>query len=141
MTSTGTLWPGYAYVASPYTDPDPAVMASRYASALHFTASALSRGLFVYSPIVHCHEAAVKFTLPRHAEFWWSYNKAMLASAGAFIRLEIPGWAESKGLRQEEEYVTHALDIPQYRTRIQPDLDWKLFSSDQREVAVPDRRL
>lgn len=78
-------------------------MRTRFLLAEQCTAAMLQRGLFVYSPIVHCHELAQKFSLPTDFEWWKAYNFDMLRRADKFRVLKISGWDESKGVKGESE--------------------------------------
>lgn len=98
----------FDYVASPYTDPDPAVMHERFVLARYYTAWCLANGEYVYSPIIHCHELACEFQLPRDYAFWRDYNRAMLGGASELRILCIPGHKESTGVRGE---VWHAREL------------------------------
>lgn len=102
----------YHYLASPYTHPDPEVMHRLYyMSALTATNWLLVKHIWTYSPIVHCHEMANRFDLPRHAEYWQAYNRAMLLPAIGLFILDIPGWETSRGVTYERE-VAKAESIP-----------------------------
>jgi len=94
----------FKYVGSPYSDPDPLIMQERFEAAEKYVAEALMRGEHVYSPIVHCHEMAVKYNLPRDFEFWQSYNRAMLSTAAEFVVLRLDGWEGSTGLKGEADF-------------------------------------
>jgi hypothetical protein len=100
----------YLYLGQPYTaiNPDGSpcleLMEWRYEQGAKVTASLLNKGIFVYSPIVHCHELAKKFEMPRDFAFWQDYNFAMLAKAKAIIVLELPGWEDSLGLKGEIQF-------------------------------------
>ena len=48
------------YVASPYTHEDPAVREERYLAALRYTAKLLANKRWCFSPIVHCHDLALR---------------------------------------------------------------------------------
>ena len=91
----------YHYLASPYTHTDPEVMERRYGAALHALHFLLSRKLWTYSPIVHCHELAKTYALPRTHDFWQTYNHAMLDSSKGLLILVIEGWNESRGIEDE----------------------------------------
>lgn len=99
----------FIYLASPYTDPDPAVVNLRYQMTAEFTAMKLKDLHKIYSPIVHCHDLAHKHDMPKDFEFWKEYNLAMLQSASEVWVLALEGWEESKGVRAE---INHALQIP-----------------------------
>jgi Domain of unknown function (DUF1937) len=91
----------YKYLASPYTHADSDVMENRYIQARNCTAWLLSLKIWVYSPIVHCHELAKYHELPRDADYWWEYNKAMLEPASELIVLALDGWQDSTGVAKE----------------------------------------
>ena len=78
------------YLASPYSDPDPLIMKTRFLLAEQVTARLLQREIWVYSPIVHCHELALKYELPTDFTFWRAYNFAMLRHADELFVLKIP---------------------------------------------------
>lgn len=93
--------PGFAYVASPYSDPNPKVRQARYDAAVAFVAWCYASGWVVYSPIVHTHPPALIGQLPTDAAFWWRVNETMLAVATEVIVLKIQGWDRSAGVAQE----------------------------------------
>lgn len=101
----------YIYLASPYSDPDPAIVQRRYHLVLSATASLLRDCIWTYSPIVHCHELARLHSLPTDFAFWRDYNKAMLQKANAIALLDIPGWENSKGVKDELQ-IAELLAIP-----------------------------
>jgi len=90
------------YLASPYTHPDPFVREERYLRAAKATVFLLSRKLWVYSPIVHCHELAKIGGLPVDADFWREYNFAVLARCTKFTVLRTDGYESSKGVAGEK---------------------------------------
>lgn len=76
-------------------------MHERYLRVLEVSAHLQRAGITVYSPIVHNHEMARRFHLPKESDFWERHNKAMLIpSLGMFI-LELPGWETSSGIQKE----------------------------------------
>ncbi len=89
------------YLASPYSSPDPLIMKTRFLLAEQVTASFLTRGVYIYSPIVHCHELSSKYELPGDFAFWQGYNFDMLRRADSLAVLAIPGWKESVGVQEE----------------------------------------
>ena len=91
----------FAYLASPYTHPDPAVKESRYRTALFATARLLEKKIWVHSPIVHCHHLALEAGLPDSFDFWMEYNFAILAQAKELLVLRMDGTDESVGVRSE----------------------------------------
>lgn len=92
------------YLASPYSDPNPAVVAERYRLTEAATAELLRRRVWVYSPIVHCHHMATVHGLPTDAAFWRDYNEHMLGRSDELHVLCIDGWHRSLGVRHELEW-------------------------------------
>jgi len=94
------------YLASPYTHPNPIVVASRYAEAMVMTYKLMKEEIPVFSPIVHCHEMAQRFAMPKDYAYWKGYNRAMLARADELLILTLDGWEESKGVQDELAFAT-----------------------------------
>ena len=111
----------YHYLASPYSHPSPVVMHERYLAAQRATAWLLARRVWVYSPIVHCHELVQEHRFPADFEFWRGYNFAMIGGAEGFLVLDIEGTEQSKGVKGEvEEAIRLGLRMRLVRPR--PDL-------------------
>lgn len=94
----------YVYLASPYSDLSPRVREERFYAAMRATAWLLMQRIWVYSPIVHCHELAIRCSLRFDAEYWQEYNEAMLISANKLFVLGIDGWDKSKGVTGERAF-------------------------------------
>lgn len=101
----------FTYLASPYTHKLKSVVEQRFQEAQCATHILLCQGMHIYSPIVHCHELAKKFELPTDAEFWQSYNYAMLCKASKLIILTLKDWQLSLGIQGENKLAQH-LSIP-----------------------------
>lgn len=101
----------FAYIASPYTHIQHNVMIGRYNKVGKLTAYYLNSGESVYSPIVHCHELAVSYGLPRDFNFWKKYNEDMLGAASALYVFMLDGWEESTGVQGEIQFAKEK-DIP-----------------------------
>lgn len=99
------------YLASPYSHPDPLTRKTRFLLAEQCVASLLRATIWAYSPIVHCHELAERYSLPTDFTFWKEYNFDMIRRADAVFVLDIPGVSESKGVRAETE-IAEALHLP-----------------------------
>lgn len=95
---------GFIYLGSPYTHKNEEVMQVRYEVTEAYTAHLLKSGRTVYSPIVHCHNLAVKNEMPKDFAFWMDHNFAMLEKADSFFRLQLPGWEKSAGLIGEHSF-------------------------------------
>jgi len=89
------------YLASPYSHEDKMIEQHRYEIAEEVTAKALNMGFFVYSPIVHCHNLALKYNLPTDAKFWEKYNYELLLRSDYLVVLALNGWTKSKGVNWE----------------------------------------
>lgn len=113
------------YIASPYSHPDPAVRDARHLAVMSFTAKIMRQGQVPFSPIVHCHDIAIRFGLPGDFSFWQRYNFEMLRLATTLYILCLPGWEESIGVRAEFQYAStnckHIMfwhqDMVQYKFR------------------------
>ena len=92
------------YLATPYSSVDAEIRQARYEDALAFTARCILAGLPVFSPIVHCHELAIKHQLPSDVAFWNHYCLDMLHGAGQLWVIQFNGWEESKGMKAEIKY-------------------------------------
>ena len=92
---------GFIYVGSPYSHPDPSIMERRYRNVMFYMLQLFKNRQWAYSPILHCHDMANKFGLPKEAKYWANYNFAMLSAAREFHVYCLPGWDESVGLSHE----------------------------------------
>ncbi len=100
----------YIYLASPYTG-TPAEMEDRYQQVLEHTAWMLNKRIWVYSPIVHCHLLALRYSLPKTAGYWKDYNYNMLVPAIELRVLKLDGWESSAGITNEVDFADE-LDMP-----------------------------
>lgn len=96
---------GLVYLATPYTHPNPDIRELRFIAAERCAAALMKRGYHIFSPIVHCHGLAKKYSMPTDYLFWLTYNTAFLRAAEAVFVLKMPGWEESKGVVKELELV------------------------------------
>jgi nucleoside 2-deoxyribosyltransferase len=89
-----------AYLASPYSHPDPAVREERYRAACRAAAALLLAGQPVFSPIAHSHPL-VEYGLPADWSFWQRYDRELLERCDEVVVLMLDGWEESVGVREE----------------------------------------
>lgn len=89
------------YIASPYTHPDLTVRWERYEAAVRAVARIFNAGMFCFSPIVHCAEAAERHGLPHDWQTWAAFDRRMIAACDSLTVLCIPGWNESRGVKAE----------------------------------------
>jgi NADH:ubiquinone oxidoreductase subunit B-like Fe-S oxidoreductase len=95
----------YAYLASPYSSPDPNVREARYQKAKAAVRYLLHNKVWVYSPIVHCHVVGIEMAsegMPFDFETWKEYDFAMMRSANKLIVLRIEGTDQSRGVAAEK---------------------------------------
>jgi nucleoside 2-deoxyribosyltransferase len=88
------------YLASPYSDPDPAVREQRFQAACWAAAALLRAGHIVFSPIVHCH-VLVEHGLPTDWAFWQHADREHLKRCDEVVVLMLDGWEESAGVQAE----------------------------------------
>lgn len=92
---------GFIYIASPYSHNSQAIVTSRYFGVMAYVAELLDKKQWCYSPILHCHPMAQRYSLPTDAAFWKDYNYTMLGAANGLHILALPGWRESLGVTDE----------------------------------------
>lgn len=96
-TDNGEYW----YLASPYSNQPSHRLA--FASAACAAAWLIGNGVRVYSPITHSHPIAHYGGLdPLDLDLWLRFDKPFMQHARGMIVLQLPGWGESEGIRQEE---------------------------------------
>jgi len=88
------------YLASPYSDPDPAVRQQRFEAACAMAATMLRAGHSVFSPIVHSHPL-VAYGLPTDWSFWQRVDVEHLRQCDEVVVLMLDGWDCSTGVREE----------------------------------------
>jgi hypothetical protein len=95
---------GLIYIATAYSHPLSPVMTSRYWKVTEFAAAGINEGFVLYSPITHCHPMARKFKMPKDFQFWRDFNHRMIDNCTEMVVLQLPGWEDSKGVKDEMEY-------------------------------------
>lgn len=106
---------GLTYLASPYSDPDPAVREQRYEEACK-AAAKLMLECPVFCPIAHSHPIeTIGMREKPHHEFWMRQDIAILRKCERLVVLCIDGWDRSRGVT-EEIHLAQRLGIPvEYR--------------------------
>jgi len=90
------------YLASPYSDPDPAVRQQRFEAACRAAAALLAKGQPVFSPIAHSHPIALHGGLdPLDHHIYMPTDQAVLCMCSEVVVLMLPGWDKSQGLLAE----------------------------------------
>lgn len=80
------------------------LMEYRYNAVMTYVASSLSRGSPLFSPILHSHEMAKKYDLPKTFGFWQKINHRMIDACSEVRILQLEGWEESAGVKDEINY-------------------------------------
>lgn len=91
------------YLATPFSDPDPAVRQLRYDQALDFVAHSFRKGYNLYSPIVYGF-AIAKLIGTGDWSFWEQFDLDTLSRCDELWVLKLPGWERSRGVRAEIEF-------------------------------------
>lgn len=97
----------FAYLASPYSDPDATVREQRYRAALRATAKLAADGACVFSPIVHTHHLE-PLTGRKPHDFWMDLDRPILRHADKLVVLMLEGWKYSRGVAEEMEIAARA---------------------------------
>ena len=95
---------GYLYIASPYTHPSAMIREYRYLKVSHACSRMFQQGLIPYSPIVHWHEMAKIFEMPKDHNFWIMADSIMLTSSRGLVVLQLDGWEKSAGVEREIKF-------------------------------------
>jgi hypothetical protein len=102
----------YTYLASPYSAREGtgaeryALRQKRFYRAMHALQWMSNKRLWAYSPIVHCHEMADRYSFPTDYHFWNDMNHAFIRPAESVTILCILGWRESAGVTHERQFAT-----------------------------------
>jgi nucleoside 2-deoxyribosyltransferase len=92
-----------AYLAAPYSHPDPEVKTQRLEAVAKAAAHLFSKGVWVFSPLTH------NMTIDVHGihgnwQQWGEFDLEMMARCDTLLVLKLPGWEASKGVRDEIAY-------------------------------------
>lgn len=87
------------YLASPYSDPDSAVIEQRYRGVLRILARLTLKGLICYSPIVHNHHIEIG----KDWQVWERIDSEFLRRCDRLIVVKLQGWEQSRGVQAEIE--------------------------------------
>lgn len=89
------------YLASPYSHPDPAVREQRFHDVCTIAARLMQDGHIVFSPIAHSHPISQHMGNALDLEYWLAQERAFVEWADEVWVATLPGYFESKGVRQE----------------------------------------
>lgn len=100
-----------AYLATPYSHDNPAVMAERFDVVNRVAAELFRDGVHVFSPIGHTHPMAAAVELPTDWKFWADNCRLMISKCDRLIVLQVDGWTTSVGVSAEIE-IAKELGLP-----------------------------
>lgn len=96
------------YLASPYTHPDPEVMAARFDAVCAVAARLMLAGEAVFSPIAHSHPIALQIPETQtDGAFWLAQDFPILCRCTLMKVLMLEGWSMSKGIAAEVQFATN----------------------------------
>jgi hypothetical protein len=94
-----------SYLAAPYTDSDPTIVADRIERLCKTDAKLMKKGIFTVSPLLK-HFIIQHEALPGDWEYWRDYSAALLCGVDRVFVLTLPGWKESVGVQAEIRLAT-----------------------------------
>lgn len=91
------------YLASPYTDPDPAIRRARFETVTRAAGALMQRRLVVFSPITMGHPISEACAdIPVEFAYWETACLSYLEGwATRLVVLTLDGWRESRGVTAE----------------------------------------
>lgn len=89
-----------AYLACPYSHPDPKIKEKRHNIATHIAFSLMRQGIFVYSPLTH-NVPIDRLGIHGNWVTWKDFDHEMLSRCNRLIVLKLCGWEESQGVAAE----------------------------------------
>ena len=92
-----------AYLASPYSDPDPDVRQRRFVEVCRAAARMMTMDrIAVYSPVAHGHSIAEHGDIDATAHtFWMAQCLPFIHAADELVVLMLDGWRDSIGVASE----------------------------------------
>lgn len=100
-----------AYLASPYSSPDPMVRLQRFEAVCCVAAKLMRDGIHLFCPIAQTHPIALKGDLPGDFAYWEAYDRKMLSLCEELWVCTMDGWRESKGVAAEIQ-IAEELGLP-----------------------------
>lgn len=87
---------------------DSGIREQRYQYTMKRLYELMMGGMFVFSPIVHCHEMSKKYDLPKDYTFWQENDRHFISNCDRVVVLkmsdEYGNWEKSKGIQDEIAY-------------------------------------
>ncbi len=104
---------GLVYLASPYTHQDPDVREARFEAACQCAVAFITRGVYIFSPVVHCHPLTL-MGMPQEWAHWEEYDRALLNASSSLVALTMNGSVGSVGMNEEWNIMRSELARPVY---------------------------
>lgn len=89
------------YLASPYSHDDTNVVEERVLTVCRVSAMLMSRGVQLFSPIVHTHPIAMAGEMPTDWRFWEKFDRWFVENCDELWVLMLDGWEVSSGVTAE----------------------------------------
>jgi len=102
---------------------------------MRYTKYLIDRNSVVFSPILHAHDMAEKFDMPKDAYGWYKQNSIMLRGCGTLHILNIKGARRSVGLYGEVVLATELEKSILIGTPIGRDGDYEIVKTNIQELA------
>ena len=123
----------FLYLATPYSR-YAAGLDAAFIAACEITASLISRGYSVYSPIAHTHPVALHGNIdPLEHSIWLPFNASMMKASHGLIVAELPGWESSVGVWHESNYFSAAGKLIDYLSWPEGEFKLGVFEKPSRE--------
>lgn len=91
------------YLASPYSHDSDVIRLQRYEAVLDYVAKVITTQV-IYSPIMHFHDLAERYSFPKGYDFWQRVNEGILFRCNALHVLMLDGYEESTGVNAEIKF-------------------------------------
>lgn len=92
---------GFAYLASPHTHSDPAVVEWREKAIMIVAGKLIQMGLQIFCPIMHTAALDREIKIPHHR--WLMQDQPIFDASRLLIVVQLPGWEKSVGITAEIE--------------------------------------
>lgn len=94
-----------AYVAAPYSHPDPEVVKKRMEVVSRFQAAQASKNALTISPLEK-HYLLQYANIPSDYNFWGNLSRSLLRRCDSLTVIKLPGWETSTGVTDEIRIAT-----------------------------------
>lgn len=122
------------YLASPYTG-DATTQQMRYEAVRDAAAKLFTQRVWIFAPIVHCHDISISHGLPGDFKFWDEYDRTMLYHCDDMWILPLAGWKDSRGIEAERR-ICADYNMPVFKILNITDFDFKLERLADVETSV-----